>query len=48
MKTYLRKSAASGTERAKISKLIRRGWHPGLKIGDVLSSRRRAKGGAYE
>jgi hypothetical protein len=48
MKTFLRKSAASGTERAKIRKLIRRGWHPGLKIGDVLSGRRKRNGGTNE
>lgn len=36
MKSYLRKSAASGTDQAKIEKLIARGWRPGLTIGEVL------------
>jgi hypothetical protein len=41
MKSFLRKSAASGTERAKIEKLVRRGWQPGIKIGDLLAGSRR-------
>jgi hypothetical protein len=48
MKSYLRKSSASGTDRAKIEKLVRRGWQPGLKIGDVLSNRKRRKGVARD
>jgi len=48
MKNFLRKSAASGTDRAKIEKLVRRGWQPGIKIGDVLSNRRRRKGVARD
>jgi hypothetical protein len=39
MKSALRFSKASGTERAKIKKLIRRGWRPGKRIGDILSNR---------
>jgi hypothetical protein len=49
MKSFLRKSAASGSDRAKIEKLVRRGWQPGIKIGDVLGNRRRKqKGGTCE
>ena len=48
VKSFIRKSAASGTDRAKIEKLVRRGWQPGLKIGDVLSNRKRRKGVAQD
>jgi hypothetical protein len=45
MKSFLRKSKASGTARRKIEKLIRAGWEPGVKIGDALSRRRQRKTG---
>jgi hypothetical protein len=48
VKSFLRKSAASGTDRAKVEKLVRRGWMPGIKIGGVLSNRRKKKGGMLE
>jgi hypothetical protein len=38
-KGYLRESAASGTDRAKCERLIRRGWRPGLTYGEVLGRR---------
>lgn len=44
MKSARRFSKASGTERAKIEKLIRRGWQPGKRIGGVLSNRRKGVG----
>ena len=44
MKSAMRFSKASGTERAKIEKLIRRGWQPGKRIGDVLKNRRKGVG----
>lgn len=44
MKSALRFSKASGTERAKIEKLIRRGWQPGKRIGDVLRNKRKGVG----
>jgi hypothetical protein len=48
MKSSRRFSAATGTEKAKIRKLIQRGWVPGLKIGDILSNRKRRKGVAQD
>ncbi len=33
MKSYLRKSKASGSTVAKIDRLIRRGWEPGKALG---------------
>jgi hypothetical protein len=44
MKSPYRSSKASGTEKAKIDKLIRRGWQPGKRIGDILSNRRKGVG----
>jgi hypothetical protein len=41
MKSYLRGSKASGTDRAKVALLLRRGWEPGLAIGKALSRRKR-------
>ena len=35
MKTFLRKSKASGSTVAKVDKLIRRGWEPGRSIGPL-------------
>ena len=46
MKSHLRFSKASGSERAKIQRLVRRGWRPGIRIGDFLS--RKWKGVARE
>jgi hypothetical protein len=40
-KSYLRASKASGTDRAKVELLIRRGWAPGRTFGEVLERRRR-------
>ncbi len=37
MKSKLRKSRLTGSQRVKIEKLIRRGWFPGAMIGRVLS-----------
>jgi len=52
MKSYLRFSRASGSTRQRVELAIRRGWRPGLKIGDLLSrkSQRRltAAGGVRE
>jgi len=44
MKSSRRFSKASGTERAKVEKLIRRGWEPGKRIGEVLRNRRKGVG----
>ena len=44
MKSHLRFSKASGTERAKIKKLIRRGWEPGKRIGDFASKKSKGVG----
>lgn len=47
-KSFLRISKASGTDRSKVDKLIRRGWRPGIKIGDLLSRKRNRKEGRLE
>jgi hypothetical protein len=39
-KSHLRWSAASGTAKRKIERLLRRGWQPGLAIGKILEDRR--------
>ena len=49
---YMRASRASGSDRAKVELLIRRGWHPGLSYGEALArkgrkQRRYAGGGHY-
>jgi hypothetical protein len=44
MKSNMRFSKASGTERVKVEKLIRRGWQPGKRIGDVLRNKRKGVG----
>ena len=41
MKSRIRGSAASGSDRRKIEKLLRRGWTPGRTYGEVLA--RKAK-----
>ena len=48
MKSTRRFSKASGTDRAKVEKLIRRGWEPGKAIGKVLSRSNRRGGQAHE
>ena len=48
MKSALRYSKASGTEKAKIERLIRRGWKPGFRIGDFLGGKRRKGVGRHE
>lgn len=35
MKSFLRKSKASGSTLAKIDKLLRRGWAPGKSVGPL-------------
>ena len=35
MKSFLRKSKASGSTVAKVDKLIRRGWEPGKAVGPL-------------
>lgn len=37
---YLRASKASGSDRQKVSRLIRRGWQPGRSYGEVLAHRK--------
>jgi hypothetical protein len=44
MKSALRFSKASGSTRRKVETVIQRGWHPGLKISDVLRRRIRQDG----
>jgi hypothetical protein len=43
MKSHLRWSAASGSAKVKVLRILARGWEPGLAIGKVLADRRRAK-----
>ena len=43
-KTFLRRSKASGTDRAKVERLLKRGWHPGKRIGNYLSNRQKGVG----
>lgn len=45
-KSYMRQSAASGGDRAKIERLIRRGWRPGLTFREVLGRNRNRRGPA--
>ena len=40
MKSAMKFSKASGTERAKVEKLIRRGWRPGCRVSDFLHRRK--------
>jgi hypothetical protein len=44
MKSSIRFSKASGSDHRKIERAIRRGWHPGLSISDVLKRRKRQDG----
>lgn len=45
MKSHLRFSKASGTTLQRVDKLLRLGWAPGVKIGDLLSRKgRRGRG----
>lgn len=44
MKSYLRRSKATGTELHKINVAMRRGWQPGCRTGDYLGGRRRRRG----
>jgi hypothetical protein len=48
MKSAIRGSRASGTEKAKIEKLIRRGWKPGFRIGDFLGGKKKKASWAHE
>jgi hypothetical protein len=48
MKSANRWSKASGTEKAKIARLIRRGWKPGFRIGDFLGGKRQKGVGRHE
>jgi hypothetical protein len=41
MKSHLRWSAASGSAKVKVLRILARGWEPGLAIGKVLEDRRR-------
>ena len=43
MKSHLRWSAASGSQKVKVLRILARGWEPGLAIGKVLHDRRRAR-----
>ena len=47
-KSALRFSKASGTEKAKIRRLIARGWKPGFRVGDFLGGKRRKGVGRSE
>jgi hypothetical protein len=40
-KSYLRRTRASGSDKIKIERAIRRGWQPGKRIGDVLGRRKK-------
>jgi hypothetical protein len=42
-KGHLRWSAASGTAKQKVLRILARGWEPGLAIGKVLESRKRKR-----
>jgi len=42
-KSHLRWSAASGSAKQKVLRILARGWEPGLAIGKVLADRSRAK-----
>ena len=41
----LKESRASGSTVAKVARLLRLGWHPGLSVRDVLPRRRRTREG---
>ena len=43
MKSSRRWSAASGSTKVKVLKILARGWEPGLAIGKVLEDRKRAR-----
>lgn len=51
-KSWIRASRASGSDKRKVEKLIRRGWQPGVAIGQILESPKRkgqvpVRGGQY-
>jgi hypothetical protein len=48
MKSFRRFSAASGTEKAKIRRLIARGWKPGFRVGDFIGGKKRKGVGRHE
>jgi hypothetical protein len=41
MKSYLRASKASGSDKQKADRLIRLGWQPGMAYGEVLARKGR-------
>ena len=40
MKSHLRRSKSSGSERAKIERLVALGWKPGMPVSAVLRKRK--------
>jgi hypothetical protein len=44
MKSHIRWSKASGSDKRKVEKLLRRGWEPGKRIGDFAGKKSKGVG----